>query len=426
MSREEIEPQRFVLDRGSNRGSRRRIILGIDPGITTGLAALDLDGNFLFAKSEREVSLNRIVDEVARYGKVILVATDVTPAPDLAKKVASTLKVSMFIPSRSMEVPEKRELVGRYSQTNAIEVGDSHARDALASVIKALHKFKNKFEKLEAELIDEVPVTKERTKELLVKGFSIARAIRESEKQLTAVKRTIHPREHAEMRTDFQKKLVEKAEIIARLNDLVENLQAEIDRLIQENLELKSHIEKERARSDVEIRKDRLYKTQQNQITNLTKRFHELEEKLKLERRKTFGDKSDSTEVHAGMTRLKTIESFSSEGLEKAAACFQIEPGDAVIIKDGSGGGASTARMLVRLRPSVVVMCTAMSDQAEEVLTQYAIPVVRSSLLSITSVRGNSFVPTKDIRSEIDRQRSLTKSNVKSVVEKAIEGYRGD
>ena len=72
MSREEIEPQRFVLDRGSNRGSRRRIILGIDPGITTGLAALDLDGNILFAKSEREISLNRIVDEVARYGKVIL------------------------------------------------------------------------------------------------------------------------------------------------------------------------------------------------------------------------------------------------------------------------------------------------------------------------------------------------------------------
>jgi hypothetical protein len=422
----ETPGRELIIDPRKDRQSRRRIILGIDPGVSTGLAALDLDGNILFAKSEREISLNRIVDEVARYGKVILVATDVTPAPDLARKVASTLKAAMFIPRKSMEVPEKRELIGRYNQTSAIDVADSHARDALASGIKALHKFKNRFQKLETELADEVPTTKEHTKELLVKGFSIARAIRESEKQLTPTKCTMPPREHAEMRIDFQRKLVEKAEIIARLNDLVQNLQVEISGLKQEKLELKTRIEKERTRSDVEIRKDRMYKTHQNQIADLTKRVRELEEKLELERRKTFGDKLESTEVYAGMTQLKTVESFSSEGLEKAAARFQIEPGDAVIIKDGSGGGASTARMLAKLQPSIVVTCTTMSDQAEEVLTQHAIPVVRSSLLSITSVRGNSFVPTKNIRSAIDHQRSLTKSNVKSAVEKTIEGYRED
>jgi len=422
----ETPGRELILDPRKDRQSRRRIILGIDPGVSTGLAALDLDGNILFAKSEREISLNRIVDEVARYGKVILVATDVTPAPDLARKVASTLKAAMFIPRKSMEVPEKRELIGRYNQTSAIDVADSHARDALASGIKALHKFKNRFQKLETELADEVPTTKEHTKELLVKGFSIARAIRESEKQLTPTKCTMPPREHAEMRIDFQRKLVEKAEIIARLNDLVQNLQVEISGLKQEKLELKTRIEKERTRSDVEIRKDRMYKTQQNQIADLTKRVRELEEKLELERRKTFGDKLESTEVYAGMTQLKTVESFSSEGLEKAAARFQIEPGDAVIIKDGSGGGASTARMLAKLQPSIVVTCTTMSDQAEEVLIKHAIPVVRSALLSITSVRGNSFVPTKNIRSAIDHQRSLTKSNMKYAVEKTIEGYRED
>ncbi len=104
-----------------------------------------------------------------------------TPAPDLVRKVASKLKAALFTPSRSMEVSEKRELVSRYSQTTATDVSDAHVRDALASGIKALQRYKNKFQKLESQVADSLPASsKEHTKELLLRGFSIARAIKES------------------------------------------------------------------------------------------------------------------------------------------------------------------------------------------------------------------------------------------------------
>jgi predicted RNase H-like nuclease (RuvC/YqgF family) len=400
---------------------RRRIILGIDPGVSTGLAALDLDGNPLFAKSERGISLKRIIDEIAPLGKVVLVATDVTPPPDLARRIASTLKADVFIPRKRMHVPEKRELVWRYGQTNAIEVGDNHARDALASAIKAFHKFKNKFEKLEAQLDNEVPITKEYTKELLVRGFSINRAIRESKKKPTqpnAVRRLEHP----EMRSDLEKKLAEKAEAIARLNDLIEALQDDIKRLELENSELKNRIGKERTRSDIELRKDRIYENQKIQIVNLTKRLHELEYKLGVDEGKKKSTRElESDHVLLDMKLLKPIESFSSKGLEMASTRFHIEPGDAVMLRDASGGGASTARMLARLQPSIVVSCTAMSYPAEEVLIRETIPVVKASALPIKSMHGHSFIPTTEIELAIER---LARDRAASLVERTIESHR--
>jgi len=399
------------------------VVLGVDPGVSTGLAALDLDGNLLFAKSEREISLDGIVQEVSRYGKVVLVATDVTPTPDLVRKAASKFRASIFTPTKSMEIPEKRELVDKYNLTYAANVTDSHARDALASGIKAYQRFKNKFAKLEIELADRTPITsRERTKELLVRGFSIARAIRESKKKPTLIKHSAIMHPQSGPRPDFQKMVAEQTEVISRLNHLVESLQDETKNLKSENLELRRSLEKERTRSSIELRKDRLYATQRNQITDMTKQIQQLQTKLD----DCLNPLSEETqsEIGSDMTLLKPIESFSSEGIEKALTHSQIKAGDAVILRDASGGGASTAKMLAKLQPSLVVACTVMSNPADEMLNEHGIPIVKHDLLSIRDVRGNFYVPTKELQSVINRQKSLMKGKAKSLLEDAIETYR--
>jgi len=423
MNSETKKPLAFISDGAKNRRIRRRIVLGIDPGVSTGLAALDLDGNLLFAKSEREISLDGIIQEVSRYGKVVLVATDVSPTPDLVRNVASKLNASIFTPTKSMEIPEKRELVNKYNLRYASNVSDSHARDALASGIKAYHRFKNKFAKLEIELADRTPITsRERTKELLVRGFSIARAIRESQRKPTLMKPSTIMHPQPETRPEFQKMTVEQAEVIARLNHLVESLQDEIKRLKSENLELRLIFEKERARSDIELRKDRLYATQRNQITDMRKRIQQLQEKL--DERINPPSEETQSEIGSDVTLLKPIESFSSKGLEKAVTRSQIKAGDVVILLDASGGGASTAKLLAKLQPSLVVTCTVMSNPAEEVLNEHGIPIVGRDLLSIRDVRGNFYVQTKELQSVRNRQESLMKRKAKSLLEDAIETHR--
>lgn len=424
MRSEIARPNAPVSDRGKKRQDRRRIILGIDPGVSTGLAVLDLDGDCLFAKSEREISWERIVNEVSRYGKVVLVATDVTPAPDLARKLASALRATLFTPNKPIEVSEKRTLVDKYGESNVNEAGNPHARDALASAIKALLQFKSRFERIENEMAEAPAPFKERTKELLVKGTSINRAMRESRWQPLPIKHSALGTRFSHIKPELQERVNEQAHVIARLEGRVQSLLEEIERLGLENRELRNSLERERARSDIELRRDRLCKAQENQIMKLTRRLRQLQEKLGLvERQKMLGE--SHAEAGAGMTMLKPIESFSSDGLEKAEARFRIEPGDPIILLNASGGGASTARMLVKLRPSIVVTCTSMAGQAEEVLIQNGIPVVKSDILAVRSIRDKLFVPTKDVELAISRQKSLMRVRVKAMLEDTIESCHG-
>lgn len=407
-----------------NLQSRRRIVLGIDPGISTGLAALDLDGEFLFARSEKEIRLDRIVQEISPYGKVVLVATDVTPVPDLVRRVASTFKAALFVPRKSMETSEKRMLVSRYGQSRDIDVSDSHARDALASGIKALNKFKNKFEKLESHLSDEFRGTSlQQTKELVVRGFSINRAISDSCIRHAPKEGTVPHFVRPDTILDLKKTLAEKTEVIRRLDRLVESLQEEVAKLKSENGDLRRLIERERSRSDSESRKDRMVKAQQNRIAELEKRIRELENRIGVEELTRSRDQVES-KIDRNLTLLKPVESFSAEGLEMAARRYHISPGDVVFLKNASGGGTSTSKKLAGLRPRIVVTRTAMSNQAEETLFKYSIPVVRADRFSITEMRGFFYVPTSELEAVLGDQRSNSKGNVESLLERTIEDYR--
>jgi hypothetical protein len=398
--------------------------LGIDPGISTGLAALDLDGEFLFARSEKEIRLDNIVQETSSYGKVVLVATDVTPAPDLVRRVASIFNAALFVPRKSMESSEKRMLVSRYGLSRDIDVSDSHARDALASGIKALNKFKNKFEKLESYLAEKSRNSSlQQTKELVVRGFSINRAISDSHTKHTPKEGTIPHIIRSDTILELKKTLDEKTEVIRRLDRLVQSLQDELDNLKSENDGLRSLIEKERARYDIEIRKDRIVKVQENRITDLKKRVRELENKIEVEERTRLRDQAES-KIDSNLTLLKPVESFSAEGLERAARLHQISPGDVVFLKNASGGGASTSRKLARLRPRIVITSTAMSDQAEETLSKYAIPVLRANHVSITEINGFLYVSKRELEAALSSQRSNSNETIESMLERAVEDYR--
>jgi predicted RNase H-like nuclease (RuvC/YqgF family) len=125
--------------------SSRPIIVGIDPGMTTGIALVDLDGRVIHASSYRSVDRSIILNIISQHGIPIAVATDVSQAPELVEKMAAQTGAILVTPPRDLDSNEKQKLVEKALSLNkGLYLKDSHVKDALASAFKALNMFSDK------------------------------------------------------------------------------------------------------------------------------------------------------------------------------------------------------------------------------------------------------------------------------------------
>ncbi|MEZ0345621.1 MAG: DUF460 domain-containing protein [Infirmifilum sp.] len=153
----------------------RYLIVGIDPGVSTGVAVLDFNGNLVSIFSKRWLSRSQLLRILFELGRPAVVATDVNPAPSFVRKIAAQAGALLHVPSRSLSIEEKRRLVEGYS------VDNTHERDALAAALKAYNEFKDKFVEVEKEAVKyNVPLQLDYSKYLVVKGLPIAHAVQQS------------------------------------------------------------------------------------------------------------------------------------------------------------------------------------------------------------------------------------------------------
>jgi len=138
------------------------IIVGVDPGTTSSVAALDLSGNVLGMHSSKDMGLSAVVDYIVSLGKPSLVASDVNPAPSFVSDVAVKFGSPLFVPPKSLSVNEKLDMTRPY------ECSDAHQRDALAAALYAYQQYNNKFRKIDALGLGE------RVKHLVLQGKSIS------------------------------------------------------------------------------------------------------------------------------------------------------------------------------------------------------------------------------------------------------------
>ncbi|MGB9827025.1 MAG: DUF460 domain-containing protein [Thermosphaera sp.] len=127
----------------ASAGLQRPLIMGIDPGMTVGVALVDLDGRPVFAKSWRTIDRYEIISTISSYGKVVVVATDVSNPPELVKKIGTLLGAIVYAPERDITVDEKNKLVSELKETYDFQIEDSHARDALVAALKAYRHYLN-------------------------------------------------------------------------------------------------------------------------------------------------------------------------------------------------------------------------------------------------------------------------------------------
>ena len=157
------------------KSSLRRLIVGIDPGLTIGLSIMDLNGKILKISSYREASRGQIIREITNYGKPSLICVDVYPYPAYVEKISAVLNSRLYTPRSVMTVSEKNEISRKLAMQQGVNVKNAHQRDSLASAYKGYAKFRSEFEKIEKNYRDVYDKSlRDEIKNLLVKGKTLA------------------------------------------------------------------------------------------------------------------------------------------------------------------------------------------------------------------------------------------------------------
>jgi len=112
---------------------KRSVIVGIDPGVTYGIAVLDMEGKLVHLSSKKHVKRSDIVKVVSGIGRPIIIATDVRPPPKTIESIARNFRCKLWYPKKSLSSKEKVKLTKKFE--NKIE--DVHERDALAAALKS-------------------------------------------------------------------------------------------------------------------------------------------------------------------------------------------------------------------------------------------------------------------------------------------------
>ena len=261
----------------------RYLIVGVDPGISTGIAALTLKGDLLMLTSGKELGRGQVIRMIAEHGVAVLIATDVNPAPLYVKKLAAMLNAELFVPPHSLSVEEKRALVSEYVEKLSIplKIRDSHQRDALAAALYALRKFSAKFMEVREKIgrlgLD---IPEEEVDALVVRGIPVWEAIRAVSREYylpTVRERPLESRDEV----GYLRKLSEELnERIVKLVKRIRSLEKEKEELLEKLSTVETQLWRVLKIQSAEARRDRIVESLQKELSRATAENARLRESL--------------------------------------------------------------------------------------------------------------------------------------------------
>ncbi len=133
----------------------RNLIVGIDPGTTTAVALLDLEGNLILTESRKNFSVSGISKFILEQGKPVVIAADTHNVPKFIEKVAANFYARAMFPECQMERKEKNSLVEEYLKKmgmNGHKFPNRHEKDALAAAVYAFRRLNPLFNRIEQEI----------------------------------------------------------------------------------------------------------------------------------------------------------------------------------------------------------------------------------------------------------------------------------
>ncbi len=380
---------------------RGYIIVGLDPGTTTGIAALNLRGELVDLISSRAMSSSDVIEWIAARGRPLVVATDVSPTPGAVEKVKRAFNAVLFSPGADMPGVEKIALGKEVGYKN------DHERDALAAALTAFKKYKNKFMQVEKKASAEVDP--DEVKALVVRGYSIENAVAEfTRAPVQEVRPAASP---AAAAASADPDIAAQRMQNQQLGEQVKTLRSYVDELRAELAEKDAALRGANAKLDRlkektarEIKRHHEIKIRDKEIERL-RAILRSERKYTKKLKKNFArqKKAERIEEVKGLRRLKPVEAFSREAVLLAIDRYALGEGDLICLENSSGGGKSTAELIKETGVTAVVTEGEMAQAMKEQFLDLSLPVFSITELPVQRIDGLPFVRPEDVEAAMER-----------------------
>ncbi len=372
---------------------RDRVIVGIDPGTTTGAAVVGLDGTVHALYSSRTADTADVTEWIIEQGRPIIVAADVEPMPETVEKFRRSFDAAGWRPTTDLPVDEKLH------RTRDAGYDNDHERDALAAALYAYDDHEDQFDRIAAK----VPPRLDREAVIagvVAGGASVEAVITELSEDDGGESGGVE--DDADEADPTEPERTEEEETIRRLRERVERLESHADSLeadVTERderiAELESELEEAKREERIEARTRRAVSRLERETDRLERERDEAQEAVaeletKVETLKELWrlDHSNFDDVAAdqGLVSVKTVEQFTLDALETADEAYGLVAGDVVYLRDASGAGRRTAERLAETEPRTVIRDGNLSDVADQVLFDHDVPVVPANAVPVREV----------------------------------------
>ena len=376
---------------------RGYIIVGLDPGTTTGIAALNLSGELVDLISSRAMSSSDVIEWIAARGRPLVVATDVFPTPGSVEKVKRAFNAVLYSPGGDIPAEEKIALGKEFGYKN------DHERDALAAAISAFKKYRNKFLLVEKKVPSEIDP--DEVKALVVRGYSIENAIAEFVPSSAHLARPTTTPQGEKATLDVSPDVTALRLQNQQLAEQVRTLRSYLDELrsglAEKEVALRvanGKLDRLRDKTAREIKRQHEIKIRDKEIERLrsvlrSERKYIKKLKKTLERQK----KAELIEETRGLQKLKPLAAFTREAVQLAATQYGLEKGDWLFLEDASGGGKSTVELLREKEIAGVVAEGELSPAVREHFLQMGIPIFSRKNLPVQKINSMPFMRPEDV-----------------------------
>ena len=405
-------------------GKPRYLIVGIDPGTTTAVAALDLDGNLLLLQSSRQMNMADVIESLYRTGKPLIIASDVQPMPYSVEKIRRSFSAVAYSPKQDTSVETKMEL------TAPFQYGNDHERDALSAALDAYRQYRNKFQNLTKRVppghdLDEVRAG-------VIRGQSLELVL--GDMNATAPEPvTEAPAVPVDGRHDERVRVLDG--MVKRLRAFSDELQEEIKTRDYEIHRLQARLRNSHTERDVQLAKDAEIARRDAIIQSYKKRLRKEERhsrtlSKRLARIKKFAELSMEGEV----VPVKVMDALTKEGMRRLSDEAGIDPGDIVFVNRTDGWGRSVVRDLAAIPIAAVITgasALAASDpQMVPAFREAQVPILSDRVAGV-QVRGKQGLAAKDLldaalRTWHDEQAHREREKKSALIEHIFKEYQSE
>ena len=128
----------------------RPLVVGIDPGTTTAVALMDLNGVVLLVTSRKGFAPAELRALITSYGTPVVVCSDVSPAQKAVLKLAAGFPAQVTSPETIVPRREKKKMLRAFEFRPRLR--NDHERDAVCAALLAWRELRPLMEKVDSRL----------------------------------------------------------------------------------------------------------------------------------------------------------------------------------------------------------------------------------------------------------------------------------